>query len=643
MLFSDLEEYNQYKLYIKNISHLLLLQSKMNMQKNKLKKEKKDTIYINHFDNNSDIDFIFNSFQNDKYKLLFLIKNEFILVGTFPKSCSKQYQRFLLLHIFIGLNNFKGDIQAANKNFIQYENYNKNNFTHIKSYCKSNTNLSSKEFNDILEILIFEHFFLKVIILHFLQVFYNIFKKEDFNLKQTKLKNLYIIDINKSQILLDMNKIQCIKSKAKNKKYYKFDKLYEEVLFQSKNMYNNYFKEYNYKYTSADSDFRFVKFECTSTYPRLLFIIRFVPVLKGLSIVHVYSQKKLSRSNDNNIQLEQGINCKEVDFIFGSFMKDNKNFEFKYGAPKKLEYIEKFIEEFYLTGRSNLNIFKINNQSKKYKYVNYEIINIINSYQISKNMTIDEIFKEFTNKLRQEYENYIKQKKEKENEKDLLDNESNSSYNKNDNSNKYTDKIFYLDKEFFYNNFFDIKPVEPEKKEITIKSIHLITDKDNISNHSYNNNIDKNININNNININSERKNLIEESISLYNSKENNNNNNKYIKNKQQNYDNFSMISEVKLNEKFEIKVLNINTKNKKEENKEITDDKINESSLNQKEKEANINDILELISSNSNKKINGFGKIKENSKESETYGFDRNEKKNKLVLINKDINNELK
>jgi hypothetical protein len=38
--------------------------------------------------------------------------------------------------------------------------------------------------------------------------------------------------------------------------------------------------------------------------------------------------------------MEQGINCKEVDFIFGSFMKGNKNFEFKYGAPKKLEYIQ---------------------------------------------------------------------------------------------------------------------------------------------------------------------------------------------------------------------------------------------------------------------------------------------------------------
>ena len=629
--------YNQYKLYIKNIAHILLVHAK-NKEKKKLNKEKKkDTIYINNIDNNIGNEFIFNSFQNDKYKLLFLIKNELIFVGTFQKSCSTQYQRFLLLHIFISLNNFKGDLQNANKNFNQYEEYNNDNFSHLKSFCKPNSNLSSKEFNDILEILIFEQFFLKAIIKHFLQVFYQIFKKEDFNLKQTKLKNLYIIDINKSQILLDMNKIQGMKTSQKNKKFYKFNKLYEEILFQSKNMYNNYYKEYNYKYTNADSDFRFVKFECTSTYPRLLFIIRFIPVLKGLSIIHVYSQKKLSRNNDNNIQLEQGINCKEVDFIFGSFMKDNKNFEFKYGAPKKLEYIEKFIEEFYLTGRSNLNIFRINNQNKKYKYVNYDIINNINSYQISKTMTLEEIFTEFTNKLTQEYEKY-KKKKEEELEKELLyDNESNISLNTK-NHTKNIEQILSLNKQSFYNILFDIKPEEKILKDISIKSIHLVTDKDYISNKS-NNNINQNLNINNEMNANSERKNLIGDSISLSVSKEKING---IFKNKNQNYDNFSMISEVKIKEKFEVKVLNI--KNKREEDKEVTDDKINESSLLQKEKDPNINDLLELISSTStsNKKLNGFKRIKENSKEDETNHLEINKKISKLSLIDKD-NNESK
>ena len=63
--------------------------------------------------------------------------------------------------------------------------------------------------------------FLKALIIHFTKVFYEIFKKEDLNLKQTKLKNLYMVDISSSEVILDMVKLQGIKSGQKNKKFYK--------------------------------------------------------------------------------------------------------------------------------------------------------------------------------------------------------------------------------------------------------------------------------------------------------------------------------------------------------------------------------------------------------------------------------------
>ena len=578
ILFPELEEYNEYKLKIKNIAHLFLLHQQRIIEK--AKNKHKDSIYINRIDENAGPDFIFNSIQTDIYKILILIKNDFILVGTFPKSCSKQFQKLLLTHIFLGLNNFKGDIGNISKKLNEFETYDSKIFTHIKEFYNSQNGLTTKECNDILEILIFENIFLKTLIVHFTKVFYEIFKKEDLNLKQTKLKNLYIIDVPSSHVILDMVKIQGIKSEQKNKKYYKCEKLYEEIIYQSKNMYNNYIKEYNMKYTSADSDFRFVKFECTSTYPRLLFIIRFLPVLKGLAIIHVYSQKKLSRSNDNNIQMEQGINCKEVDFIFGSFMKGNKNFEFKYGAPKKLEYIEKFMEEFFLTGRSSLGIFKVNNMNKKYKYVNYDIIGIINSFQISKSMTIDEIFINFRNKLKQEYEKDKKEKKE--NEKEIYDNASNNSEDKDDDNGKNIDKIFSLNKETFYKVLLNIKPEdEQSKKNKDVKSINLISD-----NMNRNSNLDENLNLNNLVNINSERVNLGEgNTLSLYDNDKTNK-----VTNKVQNMENTSMISEVRTKEKFEIKILNPKKK-KQEENKEITNDRISNGSLFGKEN--NINEIL--------------------------------------------------
>ena len=620
ILFSKTEEYNNCKLKIKRIGHLFYqYQQKIN---EKEKNKKGDIIYINQVDNNSDNDYIFNSIETAIYKILILIKKEFILIGTFSKTCSRQYQQLLLTHIFIGMNNFKGDIGTISKKLSEIENYNDNNFIHIKSFYNNKERLNMKESNDILEILIFENIFLKTLIVHYQNVFYQVFKKEDLNLKQTKLKNLYIVDLNNSNILLDMNKIQGIKRKHQNKKFYKYDKLFEEILYQSKTMYNNYIKEFNFRFSNADSDFRFVKFECTSTYPRLLFIIRFVPVLKGLAIIHVYCQKKLSRNNDNNIQMEQGINCKEVDFIFGSFIRGNRNFEFKYGAPKKLEYIEKFMEEFFLTGRSGLNIFRINNQNKKYKYVNYDIIKIINSFQITKNMGVEEIFQNYLNTLKQQYEKDRKAKKEKAQEND--DNNLNNSDDDSD-DNKKIDKLFSLNKETFYKVLLNIKLEEkkpqPNKQN---KSINIITD----SLLNNNTNIEQNININNLVNINSERQNLIDgKAISFV---ENND------KIRETRFENVSKISEVKTREKLEIKIVNI-SKTRQEENKEATNDKI--SNYSKIDNEKNLNEILELISSNS--KIIENKKVEENSKEIEpnlTHSYKNKNKnnKNKLPLIDK-------
>ena len=619
ILFSNSEDYKTYKLKIKNIAHLFFLYRQKIITKTR--NIKKNTIYVNQLDNNAESEYVFDSIETDIYKIAILIKSDFILIGTFPKSCSRQIQKMLLTHIFIGANNFKGDINNISRKLSEFESYDENKCVYIKSFYNSKEGLSTKEYNDILEILIFQNIFLKSLIVHFIQVFYQVFKKEDLNLKQTKLKNLYIVNLNNEEIILDMNKIQGIKSDEKNRKFYKCKKLYEEIIYQSKTMYNNYIKEYNWRFTSADSDFRFVKFECTSTYPRLLFIIRFVPVLKGLAIIHVYSQKKLSRNNDTNIQMEQGINCKEVDFIFGSFMKGNKNFEFKYGAPKKLEYVEKFMEEFFLTGRSGLNIFKINNQNKKYKYVNYDIIGVINSFQISKSMTVDEIFNNYLNKLKQQYEK--DQKSKKDNEQDNSENNSNNSDDYNETKN--IDKLFSLNKQTFYSILLNIKLEENNTKKIKeIKNINLVSD----INNNYNN-TDQNLNINNLVNINSERKNLVEEKTStLF---EGLNKTNKLSK-KEQQFDNISMISEVKLKEKFEIRISNI-IKNKKEENKEITNDKVSSYSLIEREK--NLNEILELISSNS--KYIENKKIIENSKQNELSESKQNKRKNKLALIDKD------
>ena len=583
ILFQDITEYNNYKLIIKRISHTLL----MNYQN------------IKPNDNSLENEFIFKNIQNEKCKILFLIKNNLILVGTFPFSSSIQFQRLLLMHIFIALINFKGDFISCVEKLNEYEDYEGNNYMNLKSFYNDKKSIiTSKDTNDILEMLIFEYYFLKSLINHFLKVFNELFRKKDVNLKQIKLKNVYLLDVNSNKLILDMVKIQGNKNSQKNKKYYKFEKLFEEILYHSKHLYNSYIREYDMKFTKEEEDFRFVKFECTSTYPRLLFIIKFIPVLKGIVIIHIYEQTKLSRNNENSIQTQQGINFKEVDLLFGSFIKENPNLEFKYGAPKKLIYIEKFIEEFFITNRKDIGVFRLNNSNKSYKYVNYSVIKIINSCHISSNAMIDDIFNDFNKKLKEEF---IIDKSEDKDDKSVSETKS-------------IDNILELNNESLYNEIFEETQKKNSKLTIDKTSGNKIViskiDLEDSSIKNNKNNINENLNINDLLNSNSDRKMLIDNiTSSLNDSKDDyNNKNDKLI------FDS-SKLSNVKTNEKFVLKIINKQEqKNKKENSKEIISDK---SSLN--EKEYKLDEMLELISANKKFSIvKGNPSFQEDSKDNE-------------------------
>ena len=66
-----------------------------------------------------------------------------------------------------------------------------------------------------------------------------------------------------------------------------------------------------------------------------------------------------------NNPLDQELRYKEIDLLFGSLIRDNQNLEFKYGAPKKLQFSEKFFEKFFISIRNGFDIFIINNNYKK--------------------------------------------------------------------------------------------------------------------------------------------------------------------------------------------------------------------------------------------------------------------------------------
>ena len=637
---------------IKNITNKFSFNQ--DKEKKKVNIQNNDKLNINtNKVNPLENDFIFKSIQNNKIKILFLLKNNIIMVGIFPITSSIQFQRLLLIHIFIALINFKGDVLQFSQKLDEFQYFEEDNFKDLRNLYIGNIgkdNLINKEMNNMLELLIFQNVFLKAQILHFLHVFNEMFKKEDLNLKQTKLANLYILDISSSSVILDMCKLQGLKNSKKNWKFYKLENLFGELIYHSKNMYNQYINENEMKFNSNDLDFRFVKFECTSTYPRILFIIKFIPVLKGIAVIHIYRQKKLSRNNENNMLLEQGLNFKEVDLLFGSFIRENPNFEFKYGAPKKLENIEKFLEEFYMTGRNGLGIFSLINSDKKYLYVNYDIINIINTFHIGDSINLDKIFMDINKKIEENYEK----------EKNTINKEDTETNLEDSKEAKKLNNILCLNKEKYYkyflnksisknsssvlnNNIINIKKI----KKININISDAISKAQNSSTNKLigvdgNNkdNIINNANINELIENNSERKNLIKknETLSLFDTKIEKNSRNI-------NLENYSSVSEIKTNEKFEIKVINLKERNNKENNKEeIKDDTKEKISYNssKNEKEMKLNDLLDMMSSN--KKINVYiedeKKIEEDFQENELTkrNIDSNKLENYSIISKKKI-----
>ena len=613
-IFKDSEEYNNYKLLIKNIAHTILINNEKNKSQSTNSIDENDDDGKLSLNNNKKDpkynEFIFKNIQLEKCKILFMLRNNIIFVSTFPVRSTIQFQRLLLIHIFIALINFKGDAISAMNKLNEYEQYDKNSFTNLKTFYNKKLKLQSKEINDVLELLIFENYFLKIIIIHFSKVFNELFKKEYLKLNQTRFKNLYVLDLATSSIILDMVKIQRNKEPSKKRNYIINNKLFDEILFHAKNMYNNYKSENDMKYVAADSIYRFVKFECTSTFPRLLFIIKFIPVLNGIAVIHLYYQKKLSRNTEDN-PLDQELKYKEIDLLFGSFIRDNQNLEFKYGAPKKLQHIEKFFEEFFITNRNGFDIFRTN-LNKKFKYVNYYIINIINSVPVSNKIDIELLFLDINKRLEEEYNKELNTKREKELLKQEInskskDNDENEDENDNEEENENTensyDNIFILNKDTVYNEIIDIKnkdlkieikPKNMNKKQVSnifpdsiIKSLISEEDKKDRdimeNNKTFKNNI-RNNEINSNLNIdnliytenNSERKNLLIKK-------------NKNFSNlsKISDSENFSLISEVKSKEKFKIKVLNIKSQQIRDKKNYIYNNL-------SKEKDYNLSELLE-------------------------------------------------
>ena len=332
--------------------------------------------------------------------ILILIKNNMSFIGVFNSNCNPSFAKMMLSHMYIALINFKGDTLEKVTSLSNEKKPDKDGFETIQSFLTKNKNeLEEFKTTDLFEFMIYEMFFLRFIGLHFKKIFDYLFKPEEMFLSYIKFKNMYLVDVSTGTILIDWLKL---KKSKKNIKYYNNEKLWFELMHHSKSMMDSYISDHRNFFSNSGSPFRFVKFECTSTFPRMTFIIKFLPLLKGLSIIHVYSQKKLSRMNENSEQqITKGY--KEIDLLYGSEIKTNTNLDFRYSEPKILQQIEKFLTEFLISIR-NTDVFRDPNLNRELKYFNYSIIAAINSVPSDNgNSTIENLISKINIKLKDMY------------------------------------------------------------------------------------------------------------------------------------------------------------------------------------------------------------------------------------------------
>ena len=121
--------------------------------------------------------------------------------------------------------------------------------------------------------------------------------------------------------------------------------------------------------------------------------------------------------------------------FLGSDIKNNNNIEFRYSEPKKLQEIEKFFIEFFLSIRNNFDIFHDTNH--ELNYLDYSIISTINDILVTNkqslngsNNSIETILNKINKKL---YENYINMQNGSEN---IVKNHNNENENKRNSENE---------------------------------------------------------------------------------------------------------------------------------------------------------------------------------------------------------------
>ena len=233
--------------------------------------------------------------------------------------------------------------------------------------------------------LIFSEIFFIPFLHNFDKVFSQITKKIDLVLfGNSEYISSIIYDMDKKEILYDTGYLVQKNYKTSFIDFSKKNKIMEEINFFGQKLKNNYLKSSD---KNIDKMENCIKLELRATFPKPLFILRFFPILKGVLIIHVFHQYKLSKiqvinpMNNNEFIYER---YKEIDAVLFDFLSKIEEFN-----ANEIIYIEKFFFEYFLilgsnikeigrnSGNSNKNIMTYKSKEFNLIYLNKQILQII--------------------------------------------------------------------------------------------------------------------------------------------------------------------------------------------------------------------------------------------------------------------------
>ena len=287
----------------------------------------------------------FNNFYFNKYKLVFLsFENINISVlCLFDVIIKNSIIKFFMIYILLSFLNYL----YINVDFLS----------------------ASFVIDKIIYSKIYESFMIMPLIRYFYLLSENIFNKQSIFLEGITYKNFYLIGLDEEKYtqIFSFNNLYDNFYSSNNKKLYKNKIIWNEILFHSNNLKKLYLNNLG-KISDKDYQNYFVKIEYKSCIPHMILVIRFLPLLNGVILIHEYEPKELNKNFNNK---------REFDILFSKDKNIDNNIDLNnercINVPKIIKERELFIYEFLLCIVDNFQLFY---EAKINCYFSEEILRI---------------------------------------------------------------------------------------------------------------------------------------------------------------------------------------------------------------------------------------------------------------------------